>query len=63
MSPGKVLEYCNYYFGALFLCEMILKIFALGPGNYIKDSFNCFDAVVVTISVVDFVIEKTIDPE
>lgn len=42
---------------------MIIKLIALHPKNYIKDSFNAFDAFVVTISLVDWIISKTVDPD
>ena len=32
---------------------MIFKLVGLGPSNYIKDSFNIFDAAIVVISLVD----------
>jgi hypothetical protein len=40
---------------------MILKLIALHPRNYFKDSYNCFDSFVVAISVVDDVITLTVD--
>ena len=42
---------------------MILKLIALHPKNYFLDNFNAFDSFVVVISIVDWVISKTVDPE
>ena len=35
----------------LFITEMLLKIYALGPANYIKSAFNRFDCIVISGSV------------
>jgi hypothetical protein len=32
---------------------MIIKLIWLGPKNYIYDPYNIFDALVVTISIID----------
>jgi len=37
---------------------MVLKIIGLGLNNYIKDAYNLFDAVIVVISLIDWVISK-----
>ena len=42
---------------------MVLKMTGLAPQNYIKDSYNCFDATVVALSILDWVIEETVDKE
>jgi len=34
----------------LFSCEMVLKIFALGPAVYFHDPWNKFDCVIVISS-------------
>ena len=41
-----IVEYTEYIFLALFMFEMILKMYGLGPKLYFKSSFNCFDCVV-----------------
>jgi hypothetical protein len=33
---------------------MILKLIGLGPKVYKSDKFNVFDAVIVSISLIDF---------
>ena len=38
--------YAEFIFLALFISEMILKFYALGPVSYIKSSFNRFDCIV-----------------
>jgi hypothetical protein len=47
----------------VFFVEMVLKLIAVGPSNYISDSYNVFDAIVVTFSLVDWIIAKTVDAE
>jgi hypothetical protein len=56
-----VLLQLNYFFTFLFFAEMILKLIALHPKNYFKDSYNCFDCFVVAISIIDFVVDITVD--
>lgn len=47
------LTICNYVFAAAFTIEMIVKLNGLGPRAYARSAFNVFDAVVVTISLVE----------
>jgi hypothetical protein len=42
---------------------MILKIAGLGIRNYLKDSFNVFDAIVVVFSLIDFFITVSVPEE
>lgn len=39
---------------------MIFKIIGLGPTCYVKDYYNVFDAFVVILSIIDFVINQTL---
>ncbi|KAL5968872.1 Voltage-dependent P/Q-type calcium channel subunit alpha-1A [Taenia solium] len=43
-------DLAEFVFLGLFLTEMLLKIFALGPFLYFQSSFNIFDCVVVLAS-------------
>ena len=43
----------NLIFFVSFLLEMIIKILGLGLREYVRDSFNIFDAVIVLVSCVD----------
>jgi hypothetical protein len=36
---------------------MVLKMIGLGPKNYIKDSYNCFDAIIVLFSLTEWILE------
>ena len=47
----------------VFLAECILKIIGLGIKNYFNDNYNVFDAIVVIISVVDFVLNQLVPAE
>jgi hypothetical protein len=40
---------------------MVLKLIALHPKQYVRDYYNCFDAVVVVLSMVDLVISITLE--
>ncbi len=47
----------NIIFAVIFLIEMILKLIAYGTYGYIKDAYNVFDFIIVSISIYE-VIEK-----
>lgn len=55
-----VIAYCNQFFTWLFTAEMILKLIGLGPSNYKKDTYNVFDAIIVSISLIDWTIGMTV---
>ena len=39
---------------------MICKLIGLGPRLYISDSFNILDALIVIMSVIDFIVINTV---
>uniref|UniRef100_A0A3Q2W312 Calcium voltage-gated channel subunit alpha1 E n=1 Tax=Haplochromis burtoni TaxID=8153 RepID=A0A3Q2W312_HAPBU len=43
--------YAEFLFLALFLTEMLLKMYSLGPRLYFHSSFNCFDCSVIVGSI------------
>ncbi|XP_015255235.1 PREDICTED: voltage-dependent R-type calcium channel subunit alpha-1E-like isoform X4 [Cyprinodon variegatus] len=45
------LYYAEFLFLALFLTEMFLKMYSLGPRLYFHSSFNCFDCSVIIGSI------------
>jgi hypothetical protein len=47
------LDIANLIFFTFFFIEMIIKVTGLGPRQYVRDQYNIFDALVVTLSVVD----------
>lgn len=42
-----VLTIANLFFIVAFVAEMLLKLFAFGFFQYVNDSWNCFDAIIV----------------
>jgi Ion transport protein len=52
-SFTQLISYLNQMFSWIFTCEMIVKLIGLGFREYVRDSFNIFDAVIVVLSVVD----------
>ncbi|KAA6417011.1 MAG: voltage-gated Ca2+ alpha subunit, partial [Trebouxia sp. A1-2] len=54
---AETLTISNYIFTGLFTMEMILKLFALGFFEYVADSFNIFDGVVVVLSIVEIILD------
>jgi len=55
MDPGfeSMLEILNFAFTLIFVVEMFLKVPGLGVRLYLSDTFNCFDFVIVVISIVE----------
>ena len=39
---------------------MICKLIGLGPRLYISDTFNILDALIVIMSVIDFIVTNTV---
>ncbi|GAA6097064.1 voltage-dependent N-type calcium channel subunit alpha-1B isoform X3, partial [Tachysurus ichikawai] len=52
----KALCWAEFVFLGLFLCEMTLKMYGLGPRNYFHSSFNCFDFGVIVGSIFEVVL-------
>lgn len=48
-------DYAEFLFLALFLTEMFLKMYSLGPRLYFHSSFNCFDCSVSTLHITCFI--------
>ncbi|KAF7202965.1 transcript variant X1 [Nothobranchius furzeri] len=48
---SNFLYYAEFLFLALFLTEMFLKMYSLGPRLYFHSSFNCFDCSVIIGSI------------
>jgi len=49
----RILATGNYVFTGIFTAEAILKIIAKSPVNYLKDGWNVFDILIVTLSLVE----------
>ena len=45
-------SYCTY----LFAFELIIKIISKGLSEFLRDRFNHFDALIVSISLVELVL-------
>jgi hypothetical protein len=50
---------CNLALTISFALEMVLKIAGLGPREYVQDSFNIFDAVVVLLSLAELALANS----
>uniref|UniRef100_A0A671TK10 Voltage-dependent N-type calcium channel subunit alpha n=1 Tax=Sparus aurata TaxID=8175 RepID=A0A671TK10_SPAAU len=55
------LFYAEFIFLALFMSEMLIKMYGLGIQPYFHSSFNCFDCVVIVGSIFE-VVWATIKP-
>ncbi|KAJ8286520.1 hypothetical protein GJAV_G00040100 [Gymnothorax javanicus] len=51
----RALYLAEFVFLGLFLSEMSLKMYGLGPRNYFHSSFNCFDFGVIVGSIFEVV--------
>jgi len=49
----RVLATGNYVFTGIFMTEAVLKIIAMAPVKYLKDGWNVFDLIIVTLSLVE----------
>lgn len=47
------LELANLIFTCFFSVELMIKLIGLGPVNYLKDTSNLFDMIIVSLSVVE----------
>ena len=57
-DENAILETINNYCTWIFVGELGIKVLGLGIKTYAMDSFNQFDATVVIVSVVEFVLQK-----
>jgi len=48
---GDVQYWANVVFTILFTLEMTINLIGLGVKPYFADAFNCFDAIVVCLSL------------
>lgn len=51
------MDAANAAFSLAFLLEAALKLAALGPLRYLGDGLNCFDLLLVLLSVVELLLE------
>ena len=52
----NISEILNEFFTWAFVAEMIIKLLGLGFKEYVRDSFNIFDAIIVILSIVDIIV-------
>ena len=58
-QPGQsekmtgILTTGNYIFTGIFTVESVLKIIALSPAKFLKNGWNVFDLLIVTVSLVE----------
>ncbi|CAD1468636.1 unnamed protein product, partial [Heterotrigona itama] len=48
-------DYAEFVFLGMFMFEMIIKLYALGPRAYFNSSFNRFDCAVVSASIFEVI--------
>lgn len=49
----KVLTIGNYVFTSVFAAESFFKIIAMTPGKYLRNGWNVFDLIIVTVSLIE----------
>eukprot|EP01083_Nonionella_stella_P223911 797481_1 len=52
------LEISNLVFTILFALEMAIKLVGFGWHRYVADSFNIFDAILVTLSILEVILDE-----
>ena len=52
-NQTKVKEILNELFTWIFVAEMVIKMIGLGFKQYVRDSYNIFDVIVVILSIVE----------
>jgi len=52
-EKSSLINKLNQMFSWIFTAEMLIKLAGLGLKEYVRDSFNLFDAFIVILSVVD----------
>ncbi|XP_074551499.1 sodium channel, voltage-gated, type I-like, alpha isoform X1 [Halichoeres trimaculatus] len=59
MDPNfaKVLYVGNLVFTGIFTAEMVLKIIAMDPYYYFQEGWNIFDAIIVSLSLIELSLE------
>ncbi|EDQ91804.1 uncharacterized protein MONBRDRAFT_22969 [Monosiga brevicollis MX1] len=55
------LAICNYVWTGIFVVELLIKLGGLGLRSYFASGWNRFDCLVVTLSIVEIIIEATTD--
>lgn len=57
-QPWMAINFMQKIFACIFIAEMCVKLFAFpllwGPKAYLKDAWNILDAIVVAVSILDF---------
>ena len=51
----------NLFFTILFALELISKLIGMGPKEYIRDTFNVFDGIIVMLSIVELILDSSSD--
>lgn len=59
----SLLENINYMFFGIFFIELSVKIMGFGPKTFVKDGYNNFDAIVVSLSIIDIFMNLQTDED
>jgi hypothetical protein len=49
----RILTLGNYVFTSIFTVECILKIIAMTPAKFLKNRWNVFDLLIVTVNLIE----------
>jgi len=57
----QTIVYLNKGINIIYILEALIKIcamgFVLGKHSYLRDSFNCFDFIIILVSIASVVLE------
>lgn len=63
LHKEEIIARLNDFFTWIFFAEMCCKFVGLGFKNYFRDSYNFFDSIVVGLSLIDWIIEMSVDKD
>jgi hypothetical protein len=49
----RILTTGNYVFTSIFTAETVLKIIAMTPAKFLRNGWNVFDLLIVTVSLIE----------
>jgi hypothetical protein len=53
VQMAQILTIGNYVFTSIFTAEALLKIIAMAPAKYLKNGWNVFDLIIVSVSLIE----------
>jgi hypothetical protein len=55
-EQARIQEFINNIFYFVFVSEIFIKLIGSGVLNYLRDSYNIFDSIVIIFSTIEIVL-------